>query len=259
LLVGGTLVVSAFIEANRLNVDIEEFTDAGGPSGTLFGVEETYSDTVAGQVTLPEGFVQERGDFTKGYGWEYIQATSEISRSQIEEVLNNGRRVEGEGDVEYVIGNSQGESVILSIIGGVLRVASTDGYTNDPCDQSELVDLEYEEDHYTRNPEDTPEKPYDDRSTVKKLLDDGIDTALETVGGGKRYYIKEVGENQWTVILLLEVTGEIADQMSRGSGNPFTDWFVKTFLTDTNDGKQFFDSKEEARDAVDEEVNELDC
>ena len=57
------------------------------------------------------------------------------------------------------------------------------------------------------------------------------------------------------VIVLLEVTSGVATEMQFS----FTDWFVKTFLTDTDDGKQFFDSAEEARDAISDDVEEIDC
>ena len=39
-----------------------------------------------------------------------------------------------------------------------------------PTFTNEAADLEDQEEHYIRNPEDSPEKPFDDRSTVKKLL-----------------------------------------------------------------------------------------
>jgi hypothetical protein len=251
--VGGILFLGLSIEATS-QVEAEEVTSflAAEP------VTE-WEDTPVGHVTLPPGYVSTTNGQTRGRGWAYIQATSGVTQEQIGDILENGEHVPGEGLRDYVIGQAGERTVILTIIGGTLMAASADGYTNDPCDQSELVDLAYEEDHYTRNPENTPKKPFDDRSTVKRLLEDGINTAIETVSGGKRYYIKKVGPNQWTVIVLFEVTSEVAEQMKRGPGSSFTDWFVKTFLTDTDDGKQFFDSKEEARDAIQDDGKELDC
>lgn len=51
------------------------------------------------------------------------------------------------------------------------------------------------------------------------------------------------------------MTASVAPQMT----NKFADWYVKTFYTDTEDGKQFFDSEEDDRDAIDEDVKEMDC
>jgi len=167
-------------------------------------------------------------------------------------------------DIERIFCDGTALGVVLllaiTIIGGVVQAASSvagaDEYTNDPCDGNKLVDLEHEEEHYTRDPDDGPEKPYDDKSEVKKLLDDGIDKALEVIGGSKRYYIKKVGTNQWTVIVLEAVTSSLAEKMING----FTDRLVRTFLTDTKGGKQFFDSLEEAEDAIPEnDPREIDC
>lgn len=93
---------------------------------------------------------------------------------------------------------------------------------------------------------------------MRKLLEDGVDEALQAVSGGERYYIKQVGQNQWTVIVLLEVTESVAPRMVNG----FTDWFVKTFLTNVDEGTQFFNSADEARDAVEGQndgVEQVDC
>jgi len=214
-------------------------------------VQESYN---SGEILLTEGHVETNGGFTRGYGWEYISATTELTQSEVSTIVNNGRTIDRQGPVDYIIGDIGDKTVVLTVIGSTLMAASTDGFTNDPCNQAETVDLEYEEDHYTRNPENTPEKPYDDRSTVKKLLDDGIEAALETANG-KRYYIKKVGPNQWTVIVLLPVVEEISGKMV----NNFAKRFVKTFLTDVDDGEQFFDSKDEAKDAIDEHVTEINC
>lgn len=40
----------------------------------------------------------------------------------------------------------------------------------------------------------------------------------------------------------------------------FTDWFVKTFLTDTDNGKSLFETEEEVRENIDERnLRKIDC
>lgn len=240
--------------------------------GSLTAVEERYpaSETALEvDVTLPVGAVDSKynqltGEVNYvGYGWRQISATTDTSetasltQSQINDVLSNPDRVISDGEIRYVIDElSNGKSVVLIIIGGTLMAAYADTYTTDPCNQRETIDLEDQEEHYTRNPEDTPDKPFKDRSTVKKLFDNVVDVFVDN--RGTRYYVVKVRPGEWTVMVVQLVGEEMAERMLNG----WADRRLKTFLTDKKNGRSLFRSYDDAIDAIEEgprTIDEVDC
>ncbi|WP_372480098.1 hypothetical protein ACAH01_02140 [Halomicrobium sp. HM KBTZ05] len=145
----------------------------------------TY-ETNGQEVTLNEGFVEEQDGYYRGYGWEYIDETSELTQDDIGRILENGDR-ETTGEVTYVIGDGTDaeEQAILEIIDGTLMAAGTGSSTvQDDC--NDIVNVEDRGDHATRDG-----KPVDSKSTLRELIRSEVVRIVDVAS--KRYYIAQYG------------------------------------------------------------------
>ncbi|MFC7046962.1 hypothetical protein ACFQH6_17535 [Halobacteriaceae archaeon GCM10025711] len=238
---------------------MNEYLPASGNavrSDVLVGAEAVYQPTETAlqtEVTLPTGAVSTAAhdariasDVQHGYGWRYIAATTSITQADIEHVLANPTGIYREGDVILVIGRSltSKDKIILSIIGGTIMAAGN-GYATDPC-HGTVIDSEDREDHYTRDPDNTPKKPYDDRSSVEKVLE-AADYIVIANNRGKRYYISKISQNTWTVIVV---------DMMKNANNMGPR--IRTLLTDKDRGKSFIRSFDDAMRYVRDNANSID-
>ena len=230
-------------------------------SGTARKFTPTNSNLPSG-VVLPVGaYVVEEG-IERGYGWEYLDATTSLTQNEISRVLEEGRVIQ-DGDIRYVIDElANGKNVVLTIIGGTLMAASIDAYAEDPCGDGK-IELESQEEHYTRNKDGEPDKPVNSRSELRELIENGeLVKALEYTTTGNRYYIIKVGPEQFT-LLFLQAASNLGTLPKIQSWVKAVAYRVKTIYTDRLNGKQFFDSADKAEDAArrykDDPLREVDC
>ncbi|WP_372480100.1 VWA domain-containing protein [Halomicrobium sp. HM KBTZ05] len=150
------------------------------------------------EVSLNRGFVEEQDGYYRGYGWEYIQATSELTRDDIGRILEDGERVTS-GEVTYVIGDTavSDKAAIVSIIGGTVMTASEaqgDGggeYVEDQCGREVYIPSEQENDH-----------PYKDgitRDDITDALQNPLNNRIWSVSDGF-YYVGQGANGVWFMV-----------------------------------------------------------
>jgi len=222
ILIIGSLAASATMETNVIGQSGEVLQESSSQ------IAETFENPDIGEVELPNGYVETVNGVTRGTGRAYIRATSELTIGEIGNAYSNGERIGSDGAVEYIIGSSDDESIILSIIGGTLMAASKT--VSDPC--NDFVNVDERGDHATRDG-----KPVDEVSTLRELIRNEVVKIIDVAS--KRYYIAQFGGGY---IL-------IASQGSPGY------WIVQTVLT-SGSANQVFSTIEQAYKNIPGKENE---
>jgi len=244
-----------------LRVSAERFTHDRLLQVTSFLTAEPVSEwegPVAGQVTLPEGFVETANGQTRGHGWAYIQATSGVTQDQIGAILENGEHVSGDGLRDYVIGQAGERTIILTIIGGTLMAADSferpveHDSSESNCNGDDFtVKTENERNTGPDNPEHTigDEKPINSLDKLDRILKNPD----RIVDFGPRRYLFKVYDNGKTAVVKLHKNMKYDDVYE-----------LITQLTGNDGG--LYDSLEEATDKIEEEEEdgkdpskEIDC
>lgn len=116
-------------------------------------VAAEWEDTAIGRVQLPEGHVSHNRGVTRGYGWAYISATSDVTKEEIGELLRGAEEGE-ETDIEvrivsksqqvtYIIGKrgppDDTEIQVLKVVGGAV-VSYTSRQVGETISSSETLD-----------------------------------------------------------------------------------------------------------------------
>ncbi|MBO4249196.1 VWA domain-containing protein [Halomicrobium sp. IBSBa] len=203
------------------------------------------------EVSLNRGFVEEQDGYYRGYGWEYIQATSELTRDDIGRILEDGERVTS-GEVTYVIGDGvvPEEEAILAIIGGTLMTAESvdraveHDSSNSNCESTDfVVETENKRNSGPDNPEHTirDEKPINDLET----LDDIIKNPDRILDFGPQRYLFRTFENGRTAVIVLHK-----------NFNPVFSEVVYELITQLTDDGKLYDSLEDAVDDIKENEQE---
>jgi hypothetical protein len=148
---------------------------------------ETYND---GDVVLTEGYVQRRDGFVRGYGWEYIQATTGVTQDQIGEVLENGERIGGSNRIDLIIGEVGGKSIILRLSAGTVVSATNGQYIEDP--NGDKIILDRNDRHIVRDDPDHPNSYDPVERTIRNP-----DEIWEN--GRNRVYVKRIN-GRWLVV-----------------------------------------------------------
>ncbi|WP_169051744.1 VWA domain-containing protein [Halorhabdus amylolytica] len=184
-------------------------------------------------------------EYTRGFGWEYIDEITSLSQADIQHVIETGTVVEY-GSNKHVIGDplSDKDKAILTIIGGVAVAAeeidraveveseentcNTDGYT-----------VETEND---RGEEGNPEHTIRDEKPINDI--DKIDNIIKNPSRildypNKRYFIKKFDDGFGVI-----VTGKHGKHDS-----------LYELITQLNDGGSLYDSMKDAIDDIRDEEN----
>lgn len=216
----------------------EETTQTYDAPQYVTPVLESYN---SGEILLTEGYTEVAYGVTRGYGWEYISATTELTQSEVSTVVNNGQTIERRGPVDYIIGNIGDKTVVLTVIGSTLMAADTadhniDGYETDPC--GNIV--------WFREHAVSDKKPINDLDELRQYFNNRIKRVFKTPND-RWYYIIKFGENKYFTL--------VAQPFSELGG-----YLLQTMLTD---GGGFYDSVEDAvEDEIDddwEEINPRGC
>lgn len=206
-------------------------------------IETAYAETVASSavVTLYEGFVAEQNGHYRGYGWEYIQATSSLTQEEIKRVLNGGRVVH-DGEITYVIGETytDTERAILTIIDGTLMAASAVKSVEDGTSECREI-------HYTND------QVQGHSSRDEKVVDwTDILTTIEdpaAVGSGSDllYYIRKTGNEGYVIV---KVWKDVPRHVLYQFGKHIDNWFGTTLIDQNN--KELFDSLKDAKEQAEQ-------
>ncbi|MFC7074588.1 hypothetical protein ACFQJ7_08725 [Halovenus rubra] len=196
------------------------------------------------EITLPAGAVYETTtvdgtEYTRGFGLEYIEATTGLTVAEIESILDNPDRVvTKDGEVQYIIGDSvtDGEETILEIIGGTIATASSGETVEDTCGQKVYIPEQSENDH--------PYKQGIDKNDIRDALKNPFNGKVWT-DGTLRYYISQASNGVWHIV-------------RTSPDYPFAPWGVRTSLL--KDGEKSFDSGQDAEEELEERGHtEYDC
>ncbi|WP_135661692.1 hypothetical protein [Halorhabdus rudnickae] len=223
--VGGAMELSAdsvhgHHQSQKFEISVPS-TEAVGSWETASGLEVALT---TGTVYATE--VSHGREYTRGFGWEYIAATTSLSQADIQHVIETGTVVEY-GSNKYVIGDplSDKDKAILTIIGGIAVAAESYESTTDTCGNEVHIPDESTNDH-----------PYKDGSTKDDLMD-----ALKNPADGNIWtdghflaYIHKASNGVWHIVRV-------------SPDNPFVDLITSTSLTDPD-----WDDIEDVQDELEE-------
>lgn len=258
---GGAYVANEYIPTSGGAIENEPVT----------GTERQYlaTDTaLETTVTLPTGGVSTEFDsrtgtsISHGHGWKHIDKTTGVTNDELGQVLSDNPTVHKHGEGDYtVIGRTDHlEEVVISIIGGTIMAASSDTFAEDSCGDGK-IELETEEDHYTREVDDEPNKPFNSRSEVKDLLENADVVKVLKYPNGNRYYIIKTASGKYTVVFLQTIS-YLKDAVEVFTWLKDAAYRVKTFLTD-RPNNQLFDRIDHAENAAKNyekrPLEEVDC
>ncbi|USZ71100.1 hypothetical protein [Natronosalvus halobius] len=155
--------------------------------------EGTWETPEGLEITLPSGAVYEDPmgqGHDRGFGWEYIEETTDLTVGEIGHAVENAEKVVDDGEVRYIIGDGYSETdrVILSIIGGTIVTASASSAYNEDCGATVRFDESGNPEHALRDG-----KPIDEVTTLIEVIEN---PTRIVDAGSKRYYILKLGTNR---------------------------------------------------------------